>query len=909
MTGKLLALILSFSMVFAFAPAQAQINEVTKTHDVLAAVEFLDAVGIIDAKEYDGTKNITRGEFVSLVYSMLGFSESEDAYEGNVHFSDVGADHEYAWQIYTVKDMNLISGFSDGTFRPDATISGTEAMVVLTRLLGYGYRAEAKGGYPGGYHSVFNSLELSDGLAINYTAPVKWSEAVVMMRGALEESLDVQTYGSDGITGTKVEKGTTLLNSNLGIDTAEGVVEGVDITNLRGDNTTPPRRIRVEGTEIYVGKDDVYGYLGYAVKAYYKSADHAKGRRLVYIEKDSINNEYILDTKDIISVSDGVVTAYSENGKKTNYRYEPYGAIIYNGVTTGYAFNKNLLSGENGRVLLIDNDGNRTADVVVIDIYENYVAGRINKDDYIVYDYYETGKYVALDLEKDEPYVLLYDKNGKEIPFGRIGDMSVVSVAKSLTDAPQTFIRAYVSDDKITGTLEAMSESSAGCILTVGGKEVELTATCLKYAKDEITIGSEVEIGLDIYGYGSYIEPATSDKEQFGYIMAMDTEKGLSGETYVKFMDDKGNFGITTFADNLTIDDKVYKKDYDAVKAVLNKSCEAIFGNEVEAGCIAQAMRYSVNAEGRIDFIDTVFNSYDGTLGAPGNMTGKNTLYMLSYDNLNYKQNALSLGGQILVSNDTKVFRVPMPNDSATNYLDEDFYAISKRTYFQDNNNYTGIAYYSRDDAASAQLITIKNSAGGGGWGSTEIPFAYFVKASKSFDENEEVVTKIYYWQYGKLQTMNCREDNISFTVKGETFRIEDLKCGDMFRYSVDGKGNLDAFVLVYRAETDTLYPVYPTGVYDTPRMVKGYVYGAYDDGFRFEVTDDVYDLEDGIGLETARNIGTVMIYDKDGVNESEKLKPATHSQLVGYDRAGADCSKIVLQERYCAPVGIYIIK
>jgi len=907
MIKKILAIVLVLSFTFTLIPAFAAENQAIG--DDVAAVEFLDALGIIDAKEYDGNKNITRGEFVHLVYLMLGFDEPETDYNGEIYFTDVDADHEYAAEIYTAKEMKLISGFSDGTFRPNATITGTEAVVVITRLLGYGYRAEAKGGYPAGYYSVFSSLEMSDGFTMAYSESLTWKQTVILIRDALEEDLDVQSFGLSGNVTTKIEKGTNLLNQYLDIEIAEGVVDGVDITNLRGDNTTPPRRIRVDGKEIYVAKDDVYDYLGYAVKAYYRASDYAQERRLVYIEKDDVNNDYTFDTKDVVSVSDGTVTVYSENNKKTNYRYEAYAAIIYNGVTTTHAFNKELLNGENGRLKLIDNDGDRTADVVVIDVYENYVAGRINSDDFIVYDYYQTGKSVALDLEKDEPYVLLYDSNGKEVPFGAIGNMSVISVAKSADDAPQTFIRAYVSNEKIRGTLEERSEDSTGCVLNVSGTEVELTSACLEFAKDEINIGSEVEIGLDIYGYGSYIEPASSDAEQFGYLMAVDTESGLDAKTYVKFMDDKGNFGITTFADNLEIDDKVYKKDYEGIKKILNKSSKSIFGNEIKEGCIAQAMRYSLNSQGQIDYIDTVFNSHTGSLGTPENMTGKNTLYMLPYENLNYKQNAMSLGGQILVTNDTKVFRVPMPNDTETNYLDEDYYNISSRTYFQDNNNYTGIAYYSKDNAASAQLITIKSSAGGGGWGSTEIPFAFFVKASKSFDENEEVVTKVYYWQYGKLQTVNCSKDNISFTVDGETFRIEDLKCGDMFRYSVDGKGDLDAFVLVYRAETDTLYPVYPTGVYDTPRMVKTYVYGAYTDGFRFKVTDDVTDLEDGAGLESARNIGTVMIYDKDAVNDDEKLKPATHSQMVGYDRAGEDCSRVVLQQRYCAPIGIYIIK
>ncbi len=909
MTRKLLALFLIFCFALAMTSAFASETAIVSSADTTAAVKLLDAVGIIDGTEFSGAKYVTRGEFAAVVYGMLGLEAPEEAYTGDVSFSDVEGNHKYAHQIYALKSMNLISGFSDGSFRPDTNITGTELIVVFTRVLGYGYRAEAKGGYPAGYYSVFATLDMSDYFTDGYSDYVKWSTAVVLIRAALEENLDVQTYGVDGITGTKIEEGTNLLNTYLDVDMIEGVVTGVDITNLRGDNTTPPRRIVVGTTEIYVAKDDVYGYLGYCVKAYCKSADQAMERRLLYIEKDEDNTEYVIDTKDVISISNGIVEAYGNNNRKTKYKYEKYAAIIYNGVSTTDAFDMSLIAGESGVLKLVDNTGDRVADVVVADIYENYVVGKQNTDNYRIYDYYDSTKSITLDLEKDEPYVLLYNKAGAEIPFSSISKMAVVSVSASKNDAPQDFVRAYVSTDKVYGTLESKSENSLGYVLVVGGKEVELTKKCMAYAEKEIKIGTEVEVGLDIHGYGAYIKPANSDKEQFGYILAMQTESGLEGETYVKFMDDSGNFGVTTFAKNLTIDNKTYREDYEAIEKVLNKSAKAIFGNEIPEGCIAQAMRYSVNSNGEITYIDTVLQSFDGSLGTPENMNGNNTLYMVKYDKLNYKQNAMSLGGQVLVSNSTKVFMVPMPDDTATDYMDEDFYNITSRSYFQDNNYYTGVAYYSKDNAASAQLITIKSSAAGGAWGSTEEPFAIFEKATKAFDEKEEVVTKIYYWQYGKRQTMILKDDNISFTIGSETFCVDDLKCGDMFRYSVDGRGQMDAFVLVYRAQTDTLYPVYTTGVYDAPRVVTGYVYGVYDDGFKFKVTDNVNDLEDTANLESARNIGTVMIYDKDEVNEGNRLKSGTHSDMQGYDSTYVECSKIVLQQRFCAPVGIYIIK
>ena len=89
------------------------------------------------------------------------------------------------------------------------------------------------------------------------------------------------------------------------------------------------------------------------------------------------------------------------------------------------------------------------------------------------------------------------------------------------------------------------------------------------------------------------------------------------------------------------------------------------------------------------------FNTPDGILGTPANLSGKNKLFMVPYENLNFKINARSLGGKILIPKTATVFRLPLPNDLTVDCMDEELYEIANGSYFGDNNNYTGVAYYS----------------------------------------------------------------------------------------------------------------------------------------------------------------------------------------------------------------------
>ncbi len=76
-------------------------------------------------------RNITRAEFAAIFVRGLGL-KLED---GAAAFSDVAASDWYGSAVQTAYSYGLISGFEDGTFRPDESITREQAMVMVARAM------------------------------------------------------------------------------------------------------------------------------------------------------------------------------------------------------------------------------------------------------------------------------------------------------------------------------------------------------------------------------------------------------------------------------------------------------------------------------------------------------------------------------------------------------------------------------------------------------------------------------------------------------------------------------------------------------------------------------------------------------------------------------------------------------
>jgi hypothetical protein len=79
----------------------------------------------------DGTfkpdSTITRAEFAAMVNRAFNFTET-----GTTSFSDVSSNKWYAKDVSIAVAAGYIAGYSDGTFRPDNRITRQEAAVITT---------------------------------------------------------------------------------------------------------------------------------------------------------------------------------------------------------------------------------------------------------------------------------------------------------------------------------------------------------------------------------------------------------------------------------------------------------------------------------------------------------------------------------------------------------------------------------------------------------------------------------------------------------------------------------------------------------------------------------------------------------------------------------------------------------
>ncbi|WP_455958519.1 S-layer homology domain-containing protein, partial [Anaerotignum lactatifermentans] len=87
--------------------------------------------GLISGYE-DGTfkpdNSVTRAEFVIMLNKALGFTQ-----KGNVTFSDVSANAWYYDAVAIAVEAGYCAGYEDGTFKPNATITRAEAAVMIAK--------------------------------------------------------------------------------------------------------------------------------------------------------------------------------------------------------------------------------------------------------------------------------------------------------------------------------------------------------------------------------------------------------------------------------------------------------------------------------------------------------------------------------------------------------------------------------------------------------------------------------------------------------------------------------------------------------------------------------------------------------------------------------------------------------
>ena len=215
--AMLLAVVTAVSLlaVPAAAAGTARFSDVSDANTAVA-VETLRLMGVLDGYG-DGTfrpnNQLTRAQFCKMAaYAMDGENEL-GRYRTVTIFPDVKPSHWAASHInMAAKGRGIISGYPDGYFHPERTVTVGHAVTILLRLLGY--KDEDVGGiWPDSYMAVAAMNGLTDGVAADGNAPLTRVQAAKLFVNLL------RTEKKDGGTLYTLSDVTQLLSVDGGTGT------------------------------------------------------------------------------------------------------------------------------------------------------------------------------------------------------------------------------------------------------------------------------------------------------------------------------------------------------------------------------------------------------------------------------------------------------------------------------------------------------------------------------------------------------------------------------------------------------------------------------------------------------------------------------------------------------------------
>ena len=159
---KLLSFVLSAVLICTAITLPASAASDTASDAVIEQV--IGALGIMTGDENGDlnlTKNVTRAEFARMLVAASTYKDKVSAVSNSSPFKDVPYTHWAAGYIKTAVEQGWLTGYLDGSYHPDQTITLEEAETGVLKLLGYG-TSDFSGAYPYGQLALAKSLNLNE---------------------------------------------------------------------------------------------------------------------------------------------------------------------------------------------------------------------------------------------------------------------------------------------------------------------------------------------------------------------------------------------------------------------------------------------------------------------------------------------------------------------------------------------------------------------------------------------------------------------------------------------------------------------------------------------------------------------------------------------------------------------------
>ena len=164
---KVIASICVIALMLSTVAFAANYSDVAENSAYYEAVETLSKLGIVTGYEdgsYKPEVTVTRAEMAALVARIQGYDETAKANADTI-FTDVPKAHWASGYVAQAANQGIINGYGDGTFGPDDTVTYEQAVKMIMATLGFTPYANFNGGYPTGYLTAATRYGVTNGVS------------------------------------------------------------------------------------------------------------------------------------------------------------------------------------------------------------------------------------------------------------------------------------------------------------------------------------------------------------------------------------------------------------------------------------------------------------------------------------------------------------------------------------------------------------------------------------------------------------------------------------------------------------------------------------------------------------------------------------------------------------------------
>jgi hypothetical protein len=613
---KILSLVLALALVLgSFSFAFAAQDDVAG-HEYETAIKRLNALGLMigDSRGFRPDDTITRAEFATLIVRALGEEATAKLLTGaQTGFTDVDSvNHWASGYIKVAAQKGLINGYGNGLFGPDDNIKVVDAIVLMTRALGYEPKAENLGGYPIGNLTVANELDINDGIDSPGSALATRGEVAKLFDNSLTVPFMVRTTWGDtaeySVPDEDDDDYTFILNE-IGATSVEGRV--VSTPSFGGEDedevvlfwiAEDSNGNEVEKTATISNVENADELLGHEVTIWVNSDDEA------LLVEDETETIFDFTAVELNSDDDAVV-----DEDDNEYVLAEDAKVVVNRQPAVDLDDLTDIEGEQATVILNGDD-----EVAFAVVFEPDAGDRVvevsTKHKVVEFDNLRD-----LELE-DYDSVLIY-KDGEVAELDDIDEDDVLYYAEDIVDGDDVLL-VRVFDDKVEGEVTKVSSDEEA--IYIDGEEYALASDCDYFQDAEGLIGDEVVALLDRVGDVLFIDLVEEDEEdepdnfaifEGSEISAVETKFGEDTFTaeFKLFLpsDESVIFDVVTTDDLTLYDTNGDEIDIDADHGDGDGDVEV---SEIHAALTAlftgpdMLVTYELNDDGEIDTITIVNN-------------------------------------------------------------------------------------------------------------------------------------------------------------------------------------------------------------------------------------------------------------------------------------------------------------